>query len=889
MTLIENRRADSRIATLIFFGFLALFLLTLAPDIMFEDSGEFATSAYSLGVGHPPGYPLYNLLGRAFEALPLLNPAFRINLMSAFFGALGLAALFAAARALGFSRFASFIGAAACGLSVTLWSQAVICEVYTLNTLLIAALLWAMALMRNGSSRALPAFFVLLGLAAAIHYTTLVAFVPALAIAAFWPGAPRKRRFAGFAAGAFLMASMTAIYSLLPFRAAANAIFNWRDPSSLLRFLEHIKRSQFSDWENQLAFHMPTVMKYFTKFMENLPAEYFGVFLFVSLIGIALLISERPWLGAAGAWLWLVQSIGILLYIRFHADAIGFSVARVFYIGAYAVMSVFIAAGTDGLMRHLGAGKPWLRTAIAVALAACLLFPLARGYRQNNLSADNRFVEFDRDIFRYLPRDAVYYLMGAHFIAPAVYLRYTHNLRPDVTLIDGTGNMLISELEKRRGPFKPTNIVASIDQMLDRNNGRFPLVFSQPQPFEGVPWTLAQRGPLFFPAAKPACDLRGWNPASYGFTPESTAGRDFETRALVSFLDTRMAECEFMNGNNAAGLAYVDRSVKSYPDSAQVSLMAGQLLDRYNLSEDATLRYQEALKISPTYIDAFIQLGNQMIEQKQLNAAEVYFKKALAVSPDSLQVKLALANITSLKGDTALALDTYKALLRENPDSVIIMDNLANTYLRTRSIDEARSLFVKALRKEPSSLLTLLDYSGFLLDVGEHDKARALLEKAIKRRPDFAYAHYNLGIALLQQDDFTGAAEHFLRAVEISPKIADAWTNLIIVLLDQNRIKDARDAIILMRETAGLDLNQLTFALYLKTEMKAAESDPQDAEAWRNVILGLLQVKQFDKAYENIKTLKSIAKTPLLKELAVLLEQQADEDSKPTGPIGPRR
>src|SRR5271157_3921761 len=125
MTISGNRRADSRVALLIFFGFFILYLWTLAPNIMFQDSGEFAISSFSLGIGHPPGYPLFNLLGRAFQCLPLGNPGFRINLMCAFLGALAMATVFSAARALGFSRVASFIGTAAFGLSVTVWEQAV--------------------------------------------------------------------------------------------------------------------------------------------------------------------------------------------------------------------------------------------------------------------------------------------------------------------------------------------------------------------------------------------------------------------------------------------------------------------------------------------------------------------------------------------------------------------------------------------------------------------------------------------------------------------------------------------------------------------------------------------------------------------------------------------
>ena len=74
---------------------LLVYLLTLAPTITWAhdgaDGGDLITAAYTLGVPHPPGYPVYCLLGHLFAHLPLRDVAWRLNLMSAV-GA-GLAAL----------------------------------------------------------------------------------------------------------------------------------------------------------------------------------------------------------------------------------------------------------------------------------------------------------------------------------------------------------------------------------------------------------------------------------------------------------------------------------------------------------------------------------------------------------------------------------------------------------------------------------------------------------------------------------------------------------------------------------------------------------------------------------------------------------------------------
>ncbi len=75
--------------SLIFLLSFAVYLITLCPTVYVGDSGEFTTAAYTLGITHPPGYPLYVLFGKIFTLIiPFGNIAYRVNLMSAFFGAL---------------------------------------------------------------------------------------------------------------------------------------------------------------------------------------------------------------------------------------------------------------------------------------------------------------------------------------------------------------------------------------------------------------------------------------------------------------------------------------------------------------------------------------------------------------------------------------------------------------------------------------------------------------------------------------------------------------------------------------------------------------------------------------------------------------------------------
>jgi len=66
------------------------FFYYMAPEVTLQDSGELVTGAFSFGVPHPPGYPLWALLGYIWShfIVPFGNPAWRIAFMSVVTGAL---------------------------------------------------------------------------------------------------------------------------------------------------------------------------------------------------------------------------------------------------------------------------------------------------------------------------------------------------------------------------------------------------------------------------------------------------------------------------------------------------------------------------------------------------------------------------------------------------------------------------------------------------------------------------------------------------------------------------------------------------------------------------------------------------------------------------------
>src|SRR3989344_9317103 len=122
----------------LFFGSFLLYLITLNHSIFPGDSTEFINVISVNGVAHPPGYPLYLILGKIFSYLPFWTLAEKINLMSAVFGAATVALCVRIIFKLTNSRLASIAGAGLLALSHPFWLYSTVAEVFTLHTFLLS-------------------------------------------------------------------------------------------------------------------------------------------------------------------------------------------------------------------------------------------------------------------------------------------------------------------------------------------------------------------------------------------------------------------------------------------------------------------------------------------------------------------------------------------------------------------------------------------------------------------------------------------------------------------------------------------------------------------------------------------------------------------------------
>jgi hypothetical protein len=131
---------------------LVLYILTLAPTTQFWDTSEYIAAAYTLGIPHPPGNPLFVVMAHVWGLIPFVaSYAQRINLFAAATSAISAGCWFLVGERWLRSfvparlprRLAALAGAIVSATAFTVWNQSVVNEkVYTLSLLSIALILW---------------------------------------------------------------------------------------------------------------------------------------------------------------------------------------------------------------------------------------------------------------------------------------------------------------------------------------------------------------------------------------------------------------------------------------------------------------------------------------------------------------------------------------------------------------------------------------------------------------------------------------------------------------------------------------------------------------------------------------------------------------------------
>jgi tetratricopeptide (TPR) repeat protein len=659
---------------------LALFVVTLAPTVTAEDSGELIAAAWRFGVPHPPGYPLWTLLcGMFMHVLPFGEIAWRANLFSAVCSAGAAVVAYAAIRQLGVSMFVAAAASLVWVWSKWSWSQSVITEVYGLNSLLTAGvLLCVLRWYRTRGHKPLVVTSLLLGLGMAHHHAiALVGLAVLVWVLVLQPALVKRWRLVLVCIAAFLVGLLP--YAYLPIRAGADPVMNWGDPSTLQRAWAHATRQVYGTLGPTPASEPRSI--------ERIGSQ-------LKYMGEAIVDDLTPWLVCAAALglivlarrnrrvlflliLWLVCTGPLfVLLANFDLDRSNRWLMRVFFIPMPLALAISFAFLLEWLREGVYAKLSRVRWIAAIIVAVLVLAgPVVQAtshWKRCDYSHYWYAYDHAENLLNCMMRDAMVFLYFDYNTFPLVYLLMVEGQRPDVLMATYSGRVR-PELYAERPPDSRQSVVT----WLIMHAGR-PAYCTVERPSPVPPATFVTAGLLYY--LKPVqvtFDGRGLlDKCDYRNLRQQTV-QDIGADLIMSHYHVFKGLDELERGDREQGLEDLRAAAVFGWGFKEILNKVGVFLFRNGAVDEGMGYCQQAARLDPRYTEPRWHLFQMY--QSQARWADVRRQLAEIIQADPKDAR-ACAEMGFLLhrrfNDTQGAVDYWRAALQQDPKLTRVRDAL---------------------------------------------------------------------------------------------------------------------------------------------------------------------------------------------------------------------
>ncbi|HET6446249.1 MAG TPA: DUF2723 domain-containing protein [candidate division Zixibacteria bacterium] len=454
-----NRRRPLVGAIIIGVGFFLLYLITLSPGLLPADSGEFQLVAATLGVAHPPGFPLYTMLANLMTRLPLgLTPATMTNIFSVITGTLTLLLVYGTVFRLTRSTIGGLVAAGALGTATTFWAQSTTTNIRSLTAFFAALAIYLLVRYREerqkDEKQTEPApieqdddrgimsspfwkyavAIVLVMVLGITHHTSLIFLGMVFIIFLFWTD--RKwisdRRLWPWLILAVVVGLIPLLY--LPLRSAAGAQGAPEDLTTIKGFFNHILALGFRG--DFFYFTEPAILWERLKVMANIMTFQFdGLILITMLLGFLLLLRrDRKLAFLFGGSIATMVLVTAMYRAPQSVEYLMPAYIPLAILAGYAVGMVHKNIGADG---EGGASPTRTKVLLSILLGFVILAVISQGVDRlpsfTYLHENNRTRDDMERLLAEAPDDSMI-LADWHWVTPLWYLQEVEGLSTDIEI-----------------------------------------------------------------------------------------------------------------------------------------------------------------------------------------------------------------------------------------------------------------------------------------------------------------------------------------------------------------------------------------------------------------------------------------------------------------------
>ena len=409
---------------------LLLYILTLEKKVIGGDTTWYALYLPKMYVMVPTGYPTFSIIGKLFSIMPFGQLAYRLNLISAVFGALTILFLFLAINKFIKNQVISFVSSLTYAFLVSYWTVANRLEFDTINSFFIALMLFSVFLYEEEPQRKNFYFFAAaLGLSLTNHPIAFF-IVPAILLYVILINPKIFKNAKAVLLGILFFMLPLILYAWLPIRS----LQGYGPVKTLRDFIYYITGRNISGEVHGGSFegkNIETFLKVSRDFFLAIYNNMGILLLLIALAGLVYLFKKNRKFAFCSILLIILNLIIISLYLGYSPENYSLNAMMIFTIylaSGFALILDFSnrlikrytedKKGADDTLKPYRGKKEIMlkKIAAAVLIAVFMLSPVMlaiKNYPAADLSQPAEIYTFWEDILNHIEDNSVLYVSSS--------------------------------------------------------------------------------------------------------------------------------------------------------------------------------------------------------------------------------------------------------------------------------------------------------------------------------------------------------------------------------------------------------------------------------------------------------------------------------------------
>ncbi|MGQ9609665.1 MAG: tetratricopeptide repeat protein [bacterium] len=258
-------------------------------------------------------------------------------------------------------------------------------------------------------------------------------------------------------------------------------------------------------------------------------------------------------------------------------------------------------------------------------------------------------------------------------------------------------------------------------------------------------------------------------------------------------IDPQNAEAHYfyatlLSDNKSEAIKHYEDAIKIDPNFVKAYIPLGDLYYSDSRYDDARSAYKKAISIDKNNENYFFELGNKALQTKDeknlienLNNAKTNFEKHLMLYPNDSLANFKLGFTYEKLGEKDKALEYYQRSFDNDPSRYDILFNIARLSKEIGKLNESLDMLNKVTDNTDEQNIKIKAYKikAEILDIlGEKEKAISALEEVVKLDTNDAESHYKLGLFYEEKQDHQRAIAEYSAVISTDQTKADPYLHL---------------------------------------------------------------------------------------------------------------